>query len=141
MLSSGYSLVSDKPYSHPTKPSEIDDIGKRCTASSYMCLAGGQSGSDNLMLVGCGNCFTLLKRTPLNRPNFNSGAYWYFTDGVSMGFSDTSSINQAAGDTAYSSNEYKLSWHTDRRTGGWRIGKISWLIHSTDYKKYILIKI
>jgi len=150
MLSSGYSLVSNNPYSYWTNSAEIDDIGKRCTSSSYMCLAGGESGSDNLMLVGCGNCLTLLKRTPLNTPTFNSGAYWYFNEGNSIGFSDTNVIKQNSADIADCvdenankpcSNENKLSWHINQNSGGWRVGKITLLNDSTNYKKYVILKI
>jgi len=148
MISSGYSLVSDQTYSYMTNSVEMSDFGKRCTSSSYMCLGGGRIGSDIMDLVGCGNCLTILKRTPLNTPTFNSGAYWYFSDETSIGFSDTNLIKQSSADTAdcvngsFNSclNEKKLSWHLGS-SGGWRLGKITELNSSTAYKKYILLKI
>lgn len=148
MLSSGYSLVYDKTYAHETSSSEIDELGKRCTETSFMCLGGGRVESDIMDLVACGNCLTLIKRTPQDIPTFNSGAYWYFTENYSIGFSDTSRIRQGTADTSdcrigeptVCSSENKLSWHLGI-SGGWRVGKNADLNENESYKKYILLKI
>lgn len=148
MLSSGYWLVYNNTYGHISKSSEMDEIGKRCKGSTSLCLAGGETGSDNLNLIACGNCFIILQRKLINKPILDSGVYWHFNQGNSIGFSDTSLIRQAQTniqdcDASLSScpNDNILSWRLDNSVaGGFRLGSIIWLNFDTNYRKYVFLK-
>ena len=63
-----------------------------------MCAGGAALNSDNLLLVSCANCHSVLTETPLNQPVLNNGAYWYLTTGKSFAFSLSYNIKQNSAD-------------------------------------------
>ena len=80
LISEGYTLVYNKPYSWITKAAEILSIGDQCTSTSVICVAGADS-SGTLLLAACGNCKAITTITALNVPVFVDGMWWYFTPG------------------------------------------------------------
>ena len=98
MKSQGYRVVYDYPYSHATTFSELNSIKSECSSETVMCAGGVASNNkDNLLLVSCGNCLSVLTQTPKNVPVLNNGAYWYLTDigGTrSFGYSPSNNIVQ-----------------------------------------------
>ena len=85
LISLGYTLVYNKPYSWITTTAEIVSIGNQCNSNSVICVAGADS-SDTLLLAACGNCLAITTTTPLNSTFFVDGMWWYFTPGY--GFND-----------------------------------------------------
>ena len=83
LISLGYTLVYNKPYSWITTTAEILSIGDQCNATSIICVAGADL-SGNLLLAACGNCLAITTTTPLNVPVFVNGMWWYFTPGINF---------------------------------------------------------
>ena len=135
MKSQGYRVAYDFPYSYNTTSIELNSIKLQCSTETILCAGGAAKGSDNLLLVSCGDCQTVLTETPLNTPVLNNGAYWYLTTGKSFGFSPNGNIKQLNADwydCEYINNSVKnckensrLSWHLTDNLGGWRIGKLT----------------
>ena len=149
MKSQGYRVVYDYPYSHKTSLSELNSIKSECSSETVLCAGGVASkNEDNLLLVSCGNCLSVLTQTPKNVPVLNNGAYWYLTDikgSRSFGYSPSNNIHQYNCDIFdynYNTNEYednkRLCWHLDG-TGGWRLGKKISIDDSYQYHKIIFL--
>ena len=81
LISQGYTLVYNKPYSWPTTAAEILSIGDQCNSTSVICVAGADS-TGTLLLAACGNCLAITTTTTLNSPVFVDGMWWYFTPGL-----------------------------------------------------------
>ncbi len=102
------------------------------------------------MLVSCGKCKQILTNTSINNTVLVNGAYWYMKSNYSFGFSPDKNILQYYADSydcllnnknVYVCNDKKrLSWHLTEKTGGWRLGSISGLNSSPDYRKHIFLK-
>ena len=136
----GFTKIYDHTYDYITTDSEILDLRNRCNAGSVLCVGGGIRGDDNMRLVACGNCLSVLSVTVLNTPNYVGSAYWYYTPTKSFGFSPTSSINQNSCDYIESNNNFRLCWHTDNNSGGYRLGNIINLNSDSSYSKYVFLK-
>jgi len=137
MKSQGYRVINDVSSSKGSSFEELNAIKLHCLPETILCAGGAATGSDNLLLVSCGKCHSVLEPTLLNRPVFNNGAYWYLTNKISFGFSPTYNIKQADADCIdctrdekgvwnYCADEKKLSWFLNGSccTGVWRIGKL-----------------
>ena len=129
---SGYSLIYNQTYNWATTSSEINSFRSQCTASSILCVGGGDSST--ITLAACGNCFVVTNQTVRNVPVLDSGVWWYYTSPYSFGFSQVSSINQNNADTYTDSSAYRLSWHLDNNSGGWRLGDSISLYSETIFK-------
>jgi hypothetical protein len=142
-IEGGFSIVYDKPYSHVTSISEIDEIQKSCLPTSMLCL-GGRNSTNVFLVVACGYCSVILSKTPKNTPNLHNGIYWYYSPDVensqSMGFAPNSTINQANADVFDESNDERVSWQLNGKSGGWRLGSLIKLDNSSNYYKVILKK-
>jgi hypothetical protein len=133
MKSQGYLIAYDFSYPHKTTMTELNAIKSKCSAKSVLCAGGAAKGSDNLLLVSCGNCHTVLSETILNKPVLNNGAYWYLTNEFSFGFSPIYNVKQSFTDwydcnqrifSRNCSDNNRLSWYLgDLASGGFRIGK------------------
>jgi hypothetical protein len=138
---SGYSYVYNKPYTHVTTSSEMDEIKKSCLPTTILCLGGRDSTNDGLLVVSCGLCSVVFTKTAINTPNLHNGAYWYYTPDCyscqSMGFAPNSTIYQRNPDTFDESNNQRVSWHLNTPWGGWRLGSLTDL-YDTRYYKVIL---
>ena len=88
----GYTLVLEQALDDLTSFNHITTLASYCSASTILCFAGGVSYSDTLLTIACGNCLQITSQTTLNSPVFYGGAYWYFTNGYSIGYSPTSAI-------------------------------------------------
>ena len=120
---------------------DLDSARAQCDADSILCAGGGAVNSDNLDVVSCGNCYSILTPTVQNSPVFVGSAYWYMTSGYSFGFSPIYLVSQHTADTYNLSDPLRLSWHLNTNSGGWRLGTINSLDASTNYKKYLFIKV
>ncbi len=139
MKSQGYQVVYDFPYSHFTTFSEMNSIKSQCSSETILCAGGVASNNkDNLLLVSCGNCHSVLTQTPQNQPVLNNGAYWYMTDTFSFGFSPSNIIIQSNCDYYDNTDNKRLCWHLQGYSGGWRLGKLV-SIYTSDYHKIILL--
>ena len=94
MKQQGYTVAYDYLYSHWTKYSKLNEIRSKCLPETLLCAGGAAAGSDILLLVSCGKCQSVLTPTPRDLPVLNNGAYWYFTEGDSFGYSPTQNIKQ-----------------------------------------------
>ena len=138
LLNMGFTTIYNQTYGYATKDAEIIDLKKNCTPESILCVGGGQIGNDNMRLVACGNCFSVLNVTALNTPNYVGSAFWYFTPTKSFGFSPSSSINQYTCDYIESNDNFRLCWHTDGSSAGYRIGNV--VSFDDNYSKYAFLK-
>ena len=66
----------------------------------------------------------LLKETPLNTPTLSNGLYWYNTPAYSLGFLNSTDLNQDPYDKGTSSPDSRLSWTYDQDGGSGRAGSI-----------------
>lgn len=153
MKSQSYKIVYDLMYSKETSFAELDAIKSKCLHESVLCAGGGAVGSDNLLLVSCGNCKTVLSTTLQNKPVLSNGAYWYFSGAWSFGFSPSFSVIQADTDVydCYNSGKYcaddkRLSWwmvhdcSSPTNDKGARLGKLNnYRNNMNEYRKVILI--
>jgi hypothetical protein len=145
MKSQGYQVVYDYPYSHYTNISELNAIRQKCSPDTVLCAGGvAAEDSDNLLLVSCANCYSVLTSTQLDKPVLNNGAYWYLTNEKSFGFSPSSNIKQSWVDM-YDCNPLpctdnkRLSWYLGGGYGGWRLGDLYHLNNSNHFDKIILL--
>ncbi len=135
----GFKLVYNYPYSHVTTRPEILSVRSQCTSSTIICVGGNRYNETFLRLVACANCLNATTQTIRNQPKYNGGAYWYFTDGKSFGFSPNFTIDQNIADVNDQSSNLKLSWHLDGSNGGERLGNITNLNRDTNYYKKIYL--
>ena len=140
LISCGFSIVFNQPYSYECNSSDINSIRSTCSASNSLCFGCYNIADPNLILtIACGNCLDVTQSTSLNTPNIYNGVYWYFTTGKSFGYSDVSIITQNSADNYYLSDTKKVSWHIDQNIGGWRCGAINSLNNDNiTYYKIIL---
>lgn len=147
MKSQGYRVVYDFPYSYNTRSTDLNFIKSQCSNETVLCAGGAAKESDNILLVSCGDCLSVLTSTVINKPILNNGAYWYFTDKKSFGFSPDFNIKQNSPDgndcssvnniwTSCPSDE-RLSWRLDN-AGGWRLGSLINL-NDDEYQKFIFL--
>ena len=143
MKSQGYRVVYDYPYSNATSLSELNSIKSECSSETVLCAGGVASNNkDNLLLVSCGNCLSVLTQTQKNVPVLNNGAYWYLTDiegSRSFGFSPSYKICQNGCDTYGWSDNKRLCWLLQGYSGGWRLGKKISIDDSYQYHKIIFL--
>jgi hypothetical protein len=146
MKTQGYRAVYEFPYSYNTTSTDLNFIKSQCSNETVLCAGGAAKGSDNLLLVSCGHCLSVLTSTIINRPILNNGAYWYFTDQKSFGFSPDANIKQNAPDgndciavnglwTSCPNNQ-RLSWSLADK--GWRLGTLIDL-YDDKYQKFLFL--
>ncbi len=148
LLTQGYSLVYNNPFSHLTTSNELRAISSSCNENTIICVGAGLNNSNTLMLISCGECRLVLNFTQINRPVLINSAYWYFTEGYSFGYSPTSTIQQAKCDTYDLQNDQRLCLQLSsmrRRdlnnvTGGSRIGSNLNLDNDSSHMKMIYLK-
>jgi hypothetical protein len=125
---SGFMYVYNKPYHNATKVSEMEAIKASCLPTTILCLGGRHIVDDVLVVVSCGSCFVVLTKTEKNTPNFNNGAYWYYSPNVeksrSMGFAPSSKILQDNADRFDLGNNQRVSWQLDNVSNGYRLGSM-----------------
>ncbi len=149
MQSQGYRIVYDLPYNNATLLSELNQIKSQCNNGTVLCAGGAFQNSDNLLLVSCGNCHSVLTPTEYRKPVFNNGAYWYLTNGKSFGFSHSFYIFQDDADHSdcntawYCPDKKKLSWHltayhNNPVKGGFRLGELNINVRLVDNLRKIL---
>ena len=136
----GFTTIYNHTYDYVTTDLEISEFRNRCNADSVLCVGGGIKGDDNMRLVACGNCLSVLSVTPLDTPNYVGSAYWYYTPTKSFGFAPNRTIYQYSCDYIYFENNLRLCWHTDNVSGGWRLGNITYLNSDSMYSKYVFLK-
>ena len=106
-----------------------------------MCVGGSGPESDNILRVmACSDCLNITTQTQLNIPVFSGSAYWYFTPGVSFGFSPDSLIIQTYADAHDQYSNQRLSWDLNGIWGGWRLGNIAFLRTNSSYSKKVYLK-
>ena len=151
MFNDGYVTFYNHTYAHNTTYNELKRIKYFCNDDTIICVGGGAiKNQDILTLVSCGNCNDILTNTSINSTVLVNGAYWYMKSNYSFGFSPNQNILQYYADSydclLNNNNKYicndnkRLSWHLTEISGGWRIGSISGLNSSPDYRKYIFLK-
>merc|ERR1719320_1434863 len=69
---------------------------------------------------------------------YHNGLYWYWYSGKSVGFASVSEIWLNSADTSSDDCDWRLSWHLDQSSGGWRVGCVTGLNGDVGYYKYIL---
>lgn len=110
----------------------------------YTILAGKSSGSNTITLAAAAPTSDVFTQTALNAPRLVNGSYWYYRPvdmgfgGGSMGFAESSTINQMTADTQSQDLNTRLSWHiVYTGIGGYRLGSIVGLNNSNDYIKQV----
>jgi hypothetical protein len=101
-------------------------------------FVGAISSVSSTYLVGAfGSATEVLRQTALNTPHLSGGVYWYNTPGQSFGFLNGTDLQQQSADTGSSDAAYRLSWHVDGSSGGYRAGIYLGLNSDTTWRKSI----
>jgi len=125
MIQQGYTVVYQQTYGTAFTANDLTQIQSKCLTSNFiLCVGEAEVGASNLILVSCGNCYSILQTTITNQPVLINNAYWYNTPGKSFGFAPTSIITQNSCDTTGPNDPQRLCWHMDGSSGGYRIGAI-----------------
>ena len=140
LLAMGFTTIYNHTYDHLTTDSQILELKNKCTANSVLCVGGGIKEDDNMRVVACGDCFSILTATDIDTPNYVGSAYWYYTPSKSFGFAPNHTIHQLICDYIFFEDNLRLCWHTDNVNGGWRLGNILGLSSETGYSKYVFLK-
>jgi hypothetical protein len=114
-------VCQDVPYSHVTTVADIENCKSR--GNVFAAAAKSSASPDRLALVAMllsSDLVTTSSTSSASGP-FN-GAFWYYFPGKSFGFASVRSINIYYVDESTSSCEYRLSWHLDGSSSGWRAG-------------------
>ncbi len=139
MKSQGYRVIYDYLYSHDTTWTELNAVKSTCTSQSILCAGGASVNSDNLLVISCGNCLSILTPTQPNQPVLVNGAYWYFANNLSFGYAPNSIISQGQADTNDMGSNTRISWHIVPGNGGWRLGSKNSLNNDNNYRKIMLL--
>jgi hypothetical protein len=129
---SACSICHSVTYSVATTASVLN----ACTGP-FLFVGALYSGATTFTLGAWGPVSEVLTTTVVNTPHLYNGVYWYFTDGTSFGFSLNPSVSQSSGDTGSTDPYYRLSWHLDGSSGGYRAGNVLGLNGDTTYSKVI----
>jgi hypothetical protein len=135
LLKGGWKLHETMLYNQPTKTEHLDP-GK----GEWLCIGAREVGKDVLLVAAMAKRHDVLRRTTgpsdVNRSN---GVYWYCCPGKSFGFSRHSRVDLRSADTEDTDGDYRLSWHLDSDSGGWRAGMRKNLVREigTRYEKVI----
>ena len=128
-------LHETSAYSQPTKTENLDP-GK----GEWLCIGAREVGKNVMLLAAMAKRQDVLRRTSTSSEVHQAnGAYWYCCPGKSFGFSRNSRIDLKSADTEDTDGEYRLSWHLDSDSGGWRAGMKKNLVREagTLYEKVV----
>jgi hypothetical protein len=129
---SACSICLDTTYSQATTSAVIN----ACTGP-FLFVGALYSGFSYFELGAWGPVSEVQTKTVLNTPHLYNGVYWYFTSSKSFGFSLNPSISQSSCDTQSTDPYYRLCWHLDGSSGGYRAGNVLSLNSDTSYSKVI----
>ena len=127
-LTAGLTCITkySQPYSDSTSSSEVKQYAVGASPYAYVLLGARYGASGNFKLAAMGDYDTVFAATSSRYSAYsNSGAYWYFYPGRSMGFAPSSSVDLSWYDyyNRYDSN--RMSWYLDNGYGGVRAGSRS----------------
>jgi len=123
LLLSGWVKIYDKPYSHPTTTSELEDVKFQCNSKSVICIGGEHKDRPNrLVLCAIDDANNALEPTisTIDAKKSKNDVCWYCKDGYAFGFSAESNINLALPDVL--PGQKRLSWRLTG-AGGFRLGE------------------
>lgn len=132
----GYTIAYQKPYDTATSQDDIENTKRQCGYLTTLCVGGGRFESDSLDVVACANCLKITTETSRDSPNLVNSNYWYYSPGLSFGFSHSSTITQQPYDTNDLNDNSRLSWSLDNEDKS-RLGVI---FPESNFNKYIFIK-
>ena len=135
LLKGGWKLHEAMLYNQPTKTEHLDP-GK----GEWLCIGAREVGKDVLLVAAMAKRRDVLRRTSGSTDlNQSNGVYWYCCPGKSFGFSRYPRVDLRSADTEDTDGEYRLSWHLDSDSGGWRAGMKKNLVREagTRYEKVI----
>ena len=140
-------LVYNAPYSDPTTSTDITQQNYSVSKYPYMCVAAFRSdAATDAALMACGERSDIEKNTYLtSTAYYSNGAYWYFYEGQSFGFSPESYIDLNSADIADlaacddNNGALRLSWHIDQSIGGYRAGCSAQLNNDEIWTKKIFL--
>ena len=103
-------------------------LGCRLKTSSLLSVVAMGLRAD--VLYNCGTSATCTKVV--------NGVGWYFSTDYSWGFvNNTDSVSRSTCDTASTNPDYRLCWHTESTSGGYRCGSVVNLNSDTTYERVI----
>lgn len=118
LLKGGWKLHETMLYNQPTKTENLDP-GK----GEWLCIGAREVGKDVLLVAAMAKRQDVLRTTSTaNEVNQSNGVYWYCCPGKSFGFSKHPRVDLRSADTEDTDGEYRLSWHLDSDSSGWRAG-------------------
>ena len=129
----GWTLFLEQTYA-----TRIGSSGSQLIPSGpYAILTGKAVGSSTLPVLAAAPTSQVFTETELDTPQLLNGAYWYYTQNKSIGFSPTNIISQIPADNTDTRSPLRLSWHLLPGDGGWRLGATTWLNDSTAYLQQV----
>lgn len=136
-LDFGFKIIYEKPYSHITTIQELEEISAHCDENSLICVGGKKTGESNLAVCCVDEALKVLTKTNDKQVSVKGkGAFWYYVEGESFGFTDQKEISLRSANKKYNGNT--LSWHL-QGTGGWSLGNVVALNNSNDFEKIIML--
>jgi len=133
----GFRIVYRQPYSWQCTLKEMEDIKLLCNENTIICVGGKKTTENNFMVCGVDEALVALEKTESKtKSKKGKGAYWYFMENESFGFTDQEDILLGSANTKLSQNS--ISWHI-QGLGGWNLGNIKGLNTSTDYEKIVML--
>ena len=137
--------IYNQPYSHRTRIADVKRYAVGASPYAYAILGArfGSSSSQPFTLAAVGDYNAVFRATASTSTAYaNSGAYWYFYFPRSMGFAPSSTITLNTADVydshGGSSGAYRLSWHLDQSSGGWRVGANTGLNGDRQWYKVVM---
>jgi len=121
-----------------------------CSSTNLLLTGWAKSDPNTLPVLAAAPKDSILNETTNNGTTLSNGTYWYYTPGMSIGFSPNDNISQNscdAGDTGWGhggGQDKRLCWHFGGGAtldGGWSLGTHEWLNDSSDFTRAIFKQI
>ena len=128
-LTAGLTCITkySQPYWDNTYSSEVKQYAVGASPYAYALLGARYGASGNFKLAAMGDYDAVFAATSSFYSAYsNSGTYWYFYPGYSMGFAPSSFVSLGSRyDSSYYSDSNRMSWHLDHNGDGGRAGSRS----------------
>ncbi|CAF1264729.1 unnamed protein product [Adineta ricciae] len=138
-LPSGWSLCYNNTYADTMDQSSLSTILSSCNKTKLL-LGCRQVNTVKLTVAAMGNRADVLYdcSTTENCTQIANGVGWYYSDSYSWGFVNGSdAVERNSCDTGSTNDAYRLCWHTDGGSGGYRCGTTTGLNSDTTWERII----
>lgn len=134
----GWTECYSGPYSAVLNEANQTQLLEACSGE-YLMLAARPTGSQTLTLLAAASRADVLFDTGQgNVTHPANGSEWYYSPTYSWGFAGAGdSVSRSSCDVGGTNADYRLCWHTDEWSGGYRVGATEGLNNSTDWERVV----